>query len=1281
VGPVALAERVVEVIADRGESDAGRYVYGSGCRVGGRTVLTAAHVVAGALTVTVRDPDKRTFAAVLDVRFVGHPDGPGPDLALLELEPGAPELPVIGLAAVDRGSPDGAPVERCHAIGYPWFGEHAGPEAVRDTVDVVGHVPVLAKLASGLISLQVQASPRPLPAAEEQLGRSEWSGMSGAPLIAGEQLIGVVCEHAPREGPSAITATPLTALEADPLHPGWGPGVADPAAWWARLGVTGRAALTALPPRRTRPEPAYRATVREIQARTVQLSGRTAVLSAIAEFATGGERYRWLVGGPWAGKTAVMAATLSALPDSVDAVFYFLSRREADADSNRFLAAVVPQLADVLQEDSALIGAEQFRALWQRAQQAAVANGRHLLLVVDGLDEDLRPPGSPSVAALLPADVGANAHVLVSSRPFPELPADVPAGHPLRVITPVELAPFTGAAELATLARQEIDQLTRSGGDLGADVLGYLTAAAGPLSVEDLAELAGGAIPAMIAGRRAVRSLLAQSAARSLQAVGSERYQFAHVSLLEYARTDPDLGDPGYRAGIHAWAANWRAVGWPSGTAPRYLLDAYPATLGDTAADASDHGRLAALVTDVGWLDSATARLGVDAVLATVRTASALAPGVAATRRLLEDQADNLRHTTPPGEPGSAATGLGWQALFAGADGVVSACAARARAAAPPKLVATWISSHANPHLIVTLALPGDEARAIAPLDDGRIVSGWKSGAVRLWDPAAAGDIARELGSHGGPAAAVAALPGGRVVSGGEDGRLCLWDPAAPSVTGVELGRHQGAVRAMAVLPAGTVVSGGDDGAIRVWDPARPGAPAAELGTHGAPVAALSVLPAGRLVSGDDSGDVRVWDPAAPGQPVAGLSGLFSRICAVAAGRSGRILLTDGWDQVWEWDPAAKQERPIQSGRQDEWAKTLAVSAAGLGARSGPFGAIAVWALSQPDSPARVIGHQRSIPGVSALAFTRDGRLVSAGEDGSVRLWEPAAAGAGGEDDGDDVLDVAASADGRLVSGSRSGSVRVWDPAAPSGSFSELGRLEGPVGGVGVTPAGEAVSGGERGEIRLWPLAPGRPSRLLGQHGTSVQAIAVTGDGRVASSGMDNTVRLWDPAQPAPDGRVIIRHDDLSLRLAASPSGQVVSGGRDGTVRLWDPATPDAEARVIDRYDGYTEAVAVSAAGFVAYGWHDGTVRWWDPANPDAPGRIIGRHDGYAGAVAITPSGRVLSGGQDGCVCLWDPSRPDDQGRVLARHDGWTHRIIVAPGRRVAIATWAWITMLELTEP
>jgi hypothetical protein len=111
--------------------------------VRGRTVLTAAHAVAGSVSVVVRDPDKREYSTTVDPRFVGDSDGPGPDLALLEIDDPAfePVLPPIALAAVDRDS--GEPVERCHAVGYPWFAENRSRTALRDTVDGIGVIPVL----------------------------------------------------------------------------------------------------------------------------------------------------------------------------------------------------------------------------------------------------------------------------------------------------------------------------------------------------------------------------------------------------------------------------------------------------------------------------------------------------------------------------------------------------------------------------------------------------------------------------------------------------------------------------------------------------------------------------------------------------------------------------------------------------------------------------------------------------------------------------------------------------------------------------------------------------------------------------------------------------------------------------------------------------------------------------------------------------------------------------------------------------------------------------------
>ena len=279
----------------------------------------------------MRRADKILRPAKIDWEFVGG--GAGPDLALIDIDDDSINLAPIELAVVDRDSPTAMPVEGCHAVGYPRFAENPSPSGGREIEDAWGHIPVLSKLAGGLLAVQVSSSPRPLPPERTALGESEWSGMSGAPVLAGGCLLGLVSEHAPREGPSAITAVPLSALEPDPAHPGWGPGVSNAREWWARLGVPGLEGLRRLPGPAVRREPTYRAMLRKIHGRTPQLLGRGRELVELGAFATGPESYRWLVGVGRAGRTALAAeAVTTALPTSVDVVAYFLSRREADAD-------------------------------------------------------------------------------------------------------------------------------------------------------------------------------------------------------------------------------------------------------------------------------------------------------------------------------------------------------------------------------------------------------------------------------------------------------------------------------------------------------------------------------------------------------------------------------------------------------------------------------------------------------------------------------------------------------------------------------------------------------------------------------------------------------------------------------------------------------------------------------------------------------------------------------------------------------------------------------------
>ena len=1248
MAPVPLRARVVEVIACLGQSAAEPYRYGSGLIVRGGTVLTAAHVVANAVSVSVRDPDKRMFLASVDPRFTGDPNGPGPDLALVEIDDPQTDLPPIHLARVDRDSLTGEPVRGCQVIGYPAFMEQDTPDdgQIRETADASGYVPVLSRLAGGLLSVLVTHRPRPLPPQETALGESEWSGMSGAPVLAGGLLLGVVSEHAPREGSSAITATPLTALEADPAHPGWGPGVADPGAWWTRLGVPGMGALQRLPTPRRRTEPTYWATVREIHQRTGKLIGRQDELAEIASFATGGEGYRRLVADAYAGKTSLLAEGVTLLWDKLrdkcDVVCYFLSWREGGADSSLFLAAVVPQLAYLLEEDQPTADLYGFRAFWQRAEERAAAENRHLLLIVDGLDEDRRPPGLLSVAAVLPAQAGDHAHVLVSIRSNTELPDDVPPGHPLVHTRPVLMEPFGGAKDYAALARQEIDILMgRDETGLTGDVFGLLTAAAGPLTVEDLATMTVVASQSSVLSQR-IRRMLTVDAARSLQQAGSAGgYQFAHGSLLEYALTAKDLTNPEFRRRIHDWARTWRDAGWPlakssGGGTPKYLLESYPGILSD------DPQQLAALVSDAGWVDAAIQSVGADHVTADLRRAAAADPAhplVGAMLATVVGQAPNLRPPQPLSQPGYVLRQLCLQAAELTEDRLADHFRARLRSQPGPGIVPQWTTRYANHALSGTLSSPNGSVRAVAVLPDGRVVSGGEDCRVLVWDPARPGGGPVELGRHERQVRAVAVLPDGRVVSGGEDCRVLVWDPARPGGGPVELGRHDRRVLSVAVLPDGRVVSGGEDCRVLVWDPARPGGGPVELGRHDRRVLSVAVLPGGRVVSGGADGRVLAWDLARPGGGPVKLGRDIGEVSAVAVLPGGRVVSGGEDCRVLVWEPARPGGGPVELGRHDRRVLSVAVLPGGRVVSGGADGRVLAWDLARPGGgPVELGRHDRWVSAVAALP---DGRVVSGGADGRLLVWDLARPGGGPVELGQDIGEVSAVAvlpDGRVISGGADGRVLVWDPARPDSGLFQLGRHGSGVRAVAVLPGERVVSGGADWRVLVWDLArPGGGPVELGRHDRRVLSVAVLPGGRVVSGGADGRVLAWDLARPGGGPVELGRHEGHVRAVAVLPDGRVVSGGEDYRVLVWDLARPGSGPVELGRHDNWVRAVAVLPDGRVVSGGEDCRVLVWDPARPGSGPVELGRHDHWASVVAVLPDGHVVSGGADGRVLVWDP--------------------------------------------
>lgn len=573
--------RTVEVLVGNG-----REGYGTGYRISAGLVLTCRHVLAASDAVTVRlvTPDK-SISVVAE--RVWTAEGAEVDLAMLRVPDGSlPAVPPAVLADVDPWSSGRA---RFVSWGFPAshnreseFGD------VRDSDQIDGELPLGANVKTGLLDLHRDGAP--------MRAGQRYRGLSGGPVLVDGQLVGVV-RWAEPDGP--LTASRVFSA-AGPHRPRVAGEFVEPRPSRERLNAILDDAGVLLEPERTGPSAPLRrsrywSTVRKLRARCPDPADRDAELRTLQEFATGSTPYLWLVGEPWAGKTTLAAAFAGDPAPDVITIAFFVSR-SAGSRLADYRAALADQLAPLVDEApafGAVPTAFDLDDLWQRAVERVTSAGRHLMLIVDGLDEDDHLlHRESSIAAQLPEYMPPGSHVLVTSRHFPEVSADVPDGHPLRACERRTLAANEASRASRNAAERDLQQHLRN--RTSRDVLGLLAASGGGLAIEDLARLS-------TLDLYDVRELVEQTIARLVEHREDDcrgRYSFAHDLIRE--TTSERLGTEamaGFWVRVLEWAETYQIRGWPADT-PLYLLDRFPQML----ADSDDLDRLLRLNDPDRWI-------------------------------------------------------------------------------------------------------------------------------------------------------------------------------------------------------------------------------------------------------------------------------------------------------------------------------------------------------------------------------------------------------------------------------------------------------------------------------------------------------------------------------------------------------------------------------------------------------------------------------------------------------------------------------------------------------
>lgn len=100
---------------------------------------------------------------------------------------------------------------------------------------------------------------------------------------------------------------------------------------------------------------------------------------------------------------------------------------------------------------------------------------------------------------------------------------------------------------------------------------------------------------------------------------------------------------------------------------------------------------------------------------------------------------------------------------------------------------------------------------------------------------------------------------------------------------------------------------------------------------------------------------------------------------------------------------------------------------------------------------------------------------------------------------------------------------------------------------VAFSPDGERlVSGGHRGDIKIWNLRRQRLETALDLHDGAVRAIAISRSGPIATGSDDGQVTLWL------GGKILSQPTASLVTSLAWFQGKLVSGHDDGSLRVWD---------------------------------------------------------------------------------------------------------------------------------
>ena len=382
----------------------------------------------------------------------------------------------------------------------------------------------------------------------------------------------------------------------------------------------------------------------------------------------------------------------------------------------------------------------------------------------------------------------------------------------------------------------------------------------------------------------------------------------------------------------------------------------------------------------------------------------------------------------------------------------------------------------------------------------------------------------RMLLPHGGPTSAARYNNAGeRIVTAGFDGKIKFWDAASGELLRtLDVGQE---IRLLVFHPEDNLLAVANRGTIRLYD-GDTLEQTQEFGEFSSTIQSIEFSSWGDMLIAAAGATAYYWD-VATGEQLGRFSGSNIRMASMSL-EGDKIVASygDGHNaEVWDIQQRSGVNSIAYRGPVAE--SYFDPAAQWIGVRGEDSGAGVSRAGAEVRRSELQLLHRGK---VNDIAFNRDGRFATAGEDGTVRIWSPVVGTSPtvswqdlfvGTEHGGAVQIVAFSRSGkRLASVGRGGAIRIWEQKTQAGILSTetwgaLTRFSVPfsdIHSVSFSPDGShLVVAGESAPPVVFRVTEDRELFSLRIGGGNTYGAAFSPDGgRLLTRGSSQVPRLWD---------------------------------------------------------------------------------------------------------------------------------------------------------------------------